>query len=287
MENVDFLKKLDIDVLESILEALPSNIFVKDINGKYVYSSSEKDTKRNVIGKNSLEVNINEEEGKLSYEADKRIIETGRGTSYERVVNINGIKKYLQINKNPVFDKEGNVIAIVGEAVDISSLKELQEKLKDLANRDELTKVYNRTYLSYWIKKWNKEELYPLTVFSVDCNDLKFINDNYGHSAGDEYLVKTAQILTLQASKESIITRMGGDEFLVIYPNCYDKQAIEYYKSIFNMANMTKVYNNPLSFAVGFNTIDNYSKNIDFNIDLADKEMYENKKIMKRNALRK
>ena len=74
---------------------------------------------------------------------------------------------------------------------------------------------------------------------------------------------------------------MGGDEFLVIYPNCNQEQAKEYIDSVKQVAKTIKIFNNPLSFAVGYNTIDSFTKNMKFNIDLADKEMYINKSEMK------
>ena len=278
----DYFNNLDRDTLECIFKSLPTKIFFKDLTGKYVFVSNNTDINQDVIGKTSLDANINKEEGILSYDVDKRIIETGMGTSYERVINNNGINKYVVITKNPVFDKNGEMIGISGQVVDITSFKELNEKLKELANRDQLTKTYNRTYLDYWIKTWNKEDLYPLTVFSVDCNDLKYINDTCGHSAGDEYLQKTAQVLGIQASKDSIVVRMGGDEFLVVYPNCDAEKADLYIESIKNMAKSIKIYNNSLSFAIGYSIVENFTKYLNVSIDLADKDMYDNKSKMKK-----
>ena len=277
----DYFNNLDRETLECILKSLPTKIFFKDLNGKYVFVSNNTDIDQDVIGKTSLDANINKDEGKISYDIDQRIIETGMSTSYEREINNNGINKYVIVTKNPVY-KNGEMIGISGQVVDVTSFKELNIKLQELANTDALTKAYNRTYLDYWIETWNKEDLYPLTVFSVDCNDLKHINDTCGHSAGDEYLQKTAQVLGIQASNDSIVVRMGGDEFLVIYPNCDITRAIGYIESVKSMSNSIRIYNNPLSFAIGYNTVDSYTKYLNVNIDIADNAMYVNKSKMKK-----
>lgn len=288
MENRDYFNNLGRDTLTSILKSLQANIFFKDLDLNYVFVSNSKDIKNDVIGKNSLEANENKEDGKLSYETDKRIIETGKGLSYTRTLEINGITKYIKIIKNPVFDKNNKVIGISGLVIDITDDTLKIKKLNDLANKDSLTGVYNRTYVNYWLNTWNKEDIYPLTLFSVDCNDLKYINDLNGHVAGDQYLKNTATILSLNALKDSIVARMGGDEFLVISPNCDEEKAKAYIKLVREKAEPIRVSNSPLSFAIGYNTVKYYTENLESNIKQADVEMYTNKSLMKKKgALRK
>lgn len=61
-------------------------------------------------------------------------------------------------------------------------------------------------------------------LFLCDVNQLRKINDQHGHLAGDECLKQTAQILTYMAAQEDILGRWGGDEFLIYKPNCKDIQ---------------------------------------------------------------
>lgn len=288
MESKDFFNNLDRETIKNIVKSLDANIFFKDLDLNYVFVSNSGDIKKDVIGKNSLEANINKEHGEISYETDKRIIETGKGLSYTRTLEVNGIPKYIKIIKNPVFDVSGKVIGISGLVIDITDDTLKIKKLNDLANKDSLTGLYNRTYVNYWLKTWNKEEIYPLTLFSIDCNDLKYINDLNGHIAGDQYLKNTATILILNAIKDSVVARIGGDEFLVISPNCNEEQAEEYIKLVREKAEPIRVSNSPLSFAIGYNTVKYYTENLESNIKQADVEMYTNKSLMKKKgALRK
>ena len=279
--SADYFNNLDKESIENIIKSLPSNIFFKDLDGKYVFCSNLNDVKSSVIGKTSKDINKDKEEGDISYDIDKKIVETGISTSYVRKININGIIKYIEIIKNPVFDKEGKIIGISGLVNDITSRVLLEEKLQDLANKDDLTGLYNRTYLTYWLRTKNRNDLYPITIFSIDCNNLKFINDTYGHLAGDQYLKNTADVLKLSFA-DALISRMGGDEFLAICSKCNEKKALNYIKIIRERANTIKIFNNNLSFAIGYNTVDMFTNDLTLNIDNADKNMYCNKQKMKR-----
>jgi diguanylate cyclase (GGDEF)-like protein len=91
-----------------------------------------------------------------------------------------------------------------------------QEKLRDLSLRDELTKLYNRrgffTLAEYQVKiakRMNNE----IMLLYIDVNDLKWINDTFGHREGDRTLIDAANILKGTFRESDIIARIGGDEF--------------------------------------------------------------------------
>src|SRR5262249_26802984 len=65
---------------------------------------------------------------------------------------------------------------------------------------------------------------HPLTLVAFDLNDFKRINDNYGHPAGDQVLLEFARRLTTAVRMSDQAVRMGGDEFLVILPECRIEQ---------------------------------------------------------------
>ena len=92
------------------------------------------------------------------------------------------------------------------------------DRLFDENMRDEQTGCLNRKGLSYYetvtlsrAKKDGKE----LFVCVLDLNGLKFLNDTYGHAAGDKALAAVADALKKSAPKETFIVRTGGDEFLI------------------------------------------------------------------------
>lgn len=103
-------------------------------------------------------------------------------------------------------------------------LRLANKKLKDLANRDPLTKKYNRRAFDQEIRKIFKEGQHlkqAITLILFDIDNFKEINDNYGHDIGDQVLIKLTAELERSLPQNSLISRWGGDEFAVI---CYKNE---------------------------------------------------------------
>jgi diguanylate cyclase (GGDEF)-like protein len=105
----------------------------------------------------------------------------------------------------------------------LTSLKRVQAELKQLSAMDELTGIVNRrTALVVLEKQFNlaarKGE--DLAVIFCDLDGLKGVNDRLGHSAGDDYIKKACAILTAAIRDSDTVGRIGGDEFLVVLPDC-------------------------------------------------------------------
>lgn len=101
-------------------------------------------------------------------------------------------------------------------------LKKSRDKLKKLALLDPLTGLYNRRYFESVIDKLlqvSKRKDEPLCLVIIDIDNFKTINDNYGHDVGDDVIKSLADILLSQLRKSDITTRIGGEEFAVVFPN--------------------------------------------------------------------
>ena len=103
---------------------------------------------------------------------------------------------------------------------------QLGKQLEYLANRDQLTGLYNRH--SFW--GWIREEIgrasrykHPISFLMLDIDHFKLINDEYGHHVGDQVLVSVAKELTKQLRTVDRAFRFGGDEFLVVLPETKDE----------------------------------------------------------------
>jgi diguanylate cyclase (GGDEF)-like protein len=106
---------------------------------------------------------------------------------------------------------------------EIHQTKQLAEDLHFFATRDELTNLYNRraalSILENHIRIAQKTRDF-LTICFIDVDKLKKINDSHGHAAGDKLLKKIASCLRDYVRDSDYICRLGGDEFLVIFPSC-------------------------------------------------------------------
>ncbi len=105
---------------------------------------------------------------------------------------------------------------------------QLIEELKSLASTDSLTGLYNRQKLKNVLT--NAQDIFeryhrPFSCIMLDIDNFKQINDQLGHSKGDEVLVSIAQTLQIHSRKTDIVARWGGEEFLIVLPETKADQA--------------------------------------------------------------
>jgi len=101
----------------------------------------------------------------------------------------------------------------------IERVELLQRQLRELAIRDSLTELYNRRYLEETLEqKLSHSEQPGLTraILMMDSDHLKDINDKYGHKAGDEFLIRIADMIKHNINIDDIACRYGGDEYVIL-----------------------------------------------------------------------
>ncbi|MBZ4683505.1 MAG: diguanylate cyclase [Fusobacteriales bacterium] len=159
-------------------------------------------------------------------------------------------------------------------------LEEANKKLNKLIQIDGLTKLYNYKFLTTKIKEKIDKSLKnntPLSIILLDLDHFKYINDNFGHLTGDEVLIKIGEVMKEVIGDNGYVGRYGGEEFLILLPNCTLDKAIEYGEMIrknvehydFNEFNVT------ISGGISTFTKNDNSYSL---IDKADKKLYEAKK---------
>ncbi|MCD6385564.1 GGDEF domain-containing protein, partial [Candidatus Sumerlaeota bacterium] len=104
----------------------------------------------------------------------------------------------------------------------------IQQSLKELTIKDEVTGIYNHRFLRECLEReFQNAQRYghEMSVFMLDVDDFKEVNDKYGHLVGDFVLYELGQLLTRITRKSDVIARYGGEEFSAILPNTSLKDA--------------------------------------------------------------
>ena len=100
-----------------------------------------------------------------------------------------------------------------------NDLRTLGEQLKNAADHDTLTALYNRRYLNQYLEQLIQNDHTDFYAVLLDLDFFKKINDTYGHVFGDEVLVTFSRILEKYLPDGGIAVRFGGEEFMLILPN--------------------------------------------------------------------
>lgn len=225
----------DTKVLEKILNEIPSCIFFKDTECKYVFAThywkhlnSNDDPNWSIKGKTDLDIRKDKANAMKAMEADKRILETGESTDYVIREVTDGVVEYLQLIKRPVRDDEGNIIGIVGLINDVTKQIQLEqqlssymEALKIESETDPLTHICNRRSGQSLVNIRTDEGIFCL----FDVDKFKNVNDTFGHAAGDDVLVGIAEVLKNSFRESDMVMRLGGDEFAVFAKDIHSEAA--------------------------------------------------------------
>lgn len=278
---------LSLEVLRQIIEAIPANVFFKDLDCKYRMTShiceqlNAGGEGRTIFGKTDLEIQPDPKLGRFYFEDDKKIIKTRTGSHYVSKMVFGGVDYYYEITKEPVFDPERKLMGIVGLVTDISELKRLQEKLHILSVTDPLTGVYNRTYFQQRMAELSGAGFSSLSVIMSDTNCLKFFNDGFGHKIGDELLIKTAALLKDGIGSEGEVMRVGGDEFVVFCWNCPELRCRELIRAIKAAEKNYTVLGCPISNSYGYATVSGTGAALGSGLAEAERMMYREKRLAK------
>lgn len=137
-----------------------------------------------------------------------------------KIINPERGEKWVLFKAQPFKNKEGKLEKINGQFEDITRQKELELELKRMAFFDELTDIPNRKMLDRQIQKAlvrSKRHHHNFSLMFIDLDDFKKVNDTLGHDAGDQLLIDVVSRINECIREEDLISRIGGDEFIVMF----------------------------------------------------------------------
>ena len=152
----------------------------------------------------------------------------------------------------------------------------LRDKDK-LLYKDRLTGLYNKTFFEEELSRLDTKRQLPISLIMGDINGLKLINNAFGHSMGDRALKRAADIMLSSFRDEDIVSRVGGDEFIILLPMTLEETALEIVERV-----KRKCINNPLDYikiniSFGVATKTSTHEDMEKIIKKAEDRMYFNK----------
>ena len=146
--------ELTFETLKMMLDHLPSCVFLKDKECRYVYASHFSNNpfnpkKIDVIGKTDFDIQYDQKIAQNAYDETKRIIETGIGVRQTLDCSMNGTPFFIELSIDPVRDKD-EIVGVIGQINNVTERILLEKQLEAYARTDALTGLLNRNYFEFW-----------------------------------------------------------------------------------------------------------------------------------------
>ena len=282
------------DRYRTMIENANDMIWIIDRNGNFIYANPQAES----ISGYNLKQWKNKSFVPLVYQDDldkvndvfQKVL-SGKSQHYTiRTYDKNKKIIHLSINSAPLYEN-GVVISIVNFGRDVTFrkvaekiMKKTNKKLHELARTDSLTKLVNRRSIlekiEYEIKRFERSNE-PFVIVIGDLDNFKMINDEYGHGAGDMILKSVSKVMISLVRKQDVVSRWGGDEFLLLLPQTKLEGGITIIKKIKEKIKNTQItfhkHNFSTSITFGLSVFDKLM-DIDHCIKIADVDLYAKKK---------
>lgn len=194
------------------------------------------------------------------------------------VINIDGHEKNL-FNDEDIF-----IMDLFASQLEVAIRnRKLLDEILYLSRYDDLTGVYNRKFFDDNVQCMIQNEK-PFTYIIIDINDLKEVNDVYGHSEGDRLLKIFTDIVQKNIRESDVLSRLGGDEFALVLSHTSKMAASKIFKRVMCQLNTYKEQNNipyDIDFSFGISSFPDEATNMEELYLLSDKKMYSMKREIK------
>lgn len=194
------------------------------------------------------------------------------------LISRNGDEIPIEDSASPIFDNECRITGAVLVFRDCTDKRKAQAEILYLSYHDQLTGLYNRHFFEASLKKLDTERYRPLSLAMFDVNGLKLTNDAFGHQTGDKLLQIVAQTIKNLCEEDNIISRIGGDEFVMLLPKTSYVETEAIIKRINHGIEQIQLNDIVISVSVGWETKDS-DENIMEVFARAEENMYRKKLI--------
>jgi len=232
------------------------------------------------------EVHIGQEKTKIIFEEAKKVAKSCLTCSFKYEDKFYGSINLDNFDSDNIYtEKDSYLLKQLAQELEIIiSIHHLYEKAIRPTKYDALTQAYTRTYCMKLLKKLIEvNHKTHIGVCTIDINQLKTINDRFGHDVGDQYLAFFADAVRKSNSHESIFGRIGGDEFLLVFAGQDLEHCNLEIENIRQYLKKNKFKTNgfqaEITFSSGLAMYPDESKDIAELTKISDRKMYEDKRL--------
>lgn len=258
------------------------NVNIVAVNSEFLESTGY--SEKELLGKKPS-VFSNKKNSKSFYEKMWNSIKRSgrwRGEIRNRRKNGEICTEFLSIST--IKDKDGRIIGYMGIFIDATLFSQQKKELNFIAYHDSLTKLPNRMSFEYSLKDMiNRSQRggYRTGVLFFDLDHFKEINDTFGHSVGDKVLVQVAHRLKKTLRQSDIVSRIGGDEFIVLIEDFNERKSlldvVEKIFDIFKYPFMIDKRMFNITTSIGSSVFPDDGENMEMLVKNADAAMYQAK----------
>lgn len=306
MGHINYLSGIQIDLYRTIMDNPYMHVYFKDRDSRFIDASLAQirgfgcTTLEEVVGKTD-DAFFSSYFASEARQDELKVMETGVPmlNKIERLLWLTGEISWMQVNKYPLYDQNGNIIGTWGTSFNVTAITDEKRRLEEANTEleyvgnfykrqcviDDMTELYNRRKFFEElksefekIKKHNGSSEFCIAFLDID--NFKTINDRFGHQFGDFIISETAAIIRANVRPEDTGFRFGGDEFLIILKNTNKEASLAILDRISNTLRTTSFTKSGISTTItisGGIASSLEAREIDDLIRFADIRMYQAK----------
>ena len=279
------------DLFDNLLTLIPAGIFWKDSNRRFLGANQ---MFLDYYGLSSVNEIIGKTDEDMGWHIDPtpfKNIELKVINNGETISNVpgqcivKGMVRNIRASKKPLYS-DGKIVGLIGYFMDVTDELAEMDWLASLSRTDELTGIFNRRAYSDIIVQYEeqyKQNHTDFVLYMIDLDGFKAVNDEYGHEYGNLVLKSVTKSLVFASADNCVLFRYGGDEFVILHQlqdekevQLIEKRLIRAIESPRNIEGAKVTIHGSIGHA-------QYSETTSTSllIELADKRMYEMKKLRK------